>query len=273
VETSEERRSDRIYINLPIKIAGTDALGSSFVDEARTVIVNRHGAKIVAARKLAPDQELNVHCPGTHADADARVLGQIGKDKEGYFYGIVFLDTKVNLWGIEFPAIEKGKDAVGRAVLECVGCHTREVAYLDEFEIEVLEANNSITRYCMRCTESTLWKKASGEAQEAAVAKPAVVSAGQEKRREPRCELRVQACIRCEEFAEEVVWTRNVSRGGLCFESRRDYRVNWKVEVSIPYSQGGGNIFRPGRIARVQRLSSGDLYLYGVAYARNPRVS
>ncbi len=269
----EERRSDRINLTIPIRVAGTDAVGYSFVDDARTVVVTRHGAKILAARKLAPDQEVSIHCVLTGLEVDARVLGQIGEEVDGYYYGVSFLDDSANPWGIQFPALETGKVAVGRAVLECVGCKTREVAYLDEFEVEVLEANSSITRYCMRCTESTLWKKSKVET---VTAEPEVEEAeaetGQEKRREPRRELRVRACIRSQEFGDEIVWTRNVSRGGLCFESLRRYAAHWKVDVSIPYSPGGGNIFLPARIARVQGMTASDVVLCGVAYIRNPRT-
>lgn len=265
----KERRSDRVYMTVPIRIAGTDAMGFSFVEEAWTVVVSRHGAKILASRKLVPDQEVSVHCAETGADADARVLGQIGEEPQGIYYGISFLDDAANPWGIEFPPLDKGKEAVGRAVLECVGCHKREVVHLDEFEIEVLEANDAINRYCMKCTESTLWKKSLGEALSAS--EPAAVesTAGQEKRREPRRDLRVRACIRSVEFGEEIVWTRNISRGGLCFESLRAYAVNWKVEVSIPYSPGGGNIFLPARIARIHRLASAGVALCGVSYIRH----
>jgi PilZ domain len=266
VPHNRERRSDRIYLTLAIKVAGTDALGVSFVDDAQTVIVNRDGAKILASRKLAPEQEVSIHCLETGGDAVGRVVGQMGEELDGYYYGIKFIDSTSNPWGIDFPAIERGNRSVGRAVLECVGCHAREIVYLDEFEIEVLEANASIARECTRCTQSTLWKKSLAEAPPAPKPETAL-----EKRREPRRELRVRASIRSLEFGEEIVWTRNVSRGGLCFESRRHYDPDSRVEVAIPYSSGGGNIFLPARIARVQALTSSDVVLCGVSYIRDPR--
>ncbi len=61
---------------------------------------------------------------------------------------------------------------------------------------------------------------------------------------------------------------RNVSRSGLCFEGRRVYPKDSQVEVAIPYSSGGGNIFLPARIARVQNLPTGAITLYGAEYVR-----
>ncbi len=270
------RRSDRIAIELPIKVAGTDALGASFVDEARAIVVARHGARILSPRKLVPDQEISIHCLTTGQEGDARVVGQIGEELDGYYYGVSFLNPDVNPWGIEFPALGKGGEGevVGRIVLQCLGCQMREVAHLDEFEIEVLEANSSLTRYCMRCTQTTLWKKSSGEPSPAPAPDnaPAVEVKDHEKRREPRRELRVRACIRSVEFGDEVVWTRNISREGLCFESQRGYSQGWKIEVAVPYSPGGGNIFLPARVARIQAIRPGEISLCGVSYIQRPHA-
>ncbi len=272
METYEDvRRSDRIALQLPIRVAGTDAMGASFVDEAKTVVIARHGARILSPRKLVPDQEISVRCLTTGLEGDARVVGQIGEELDGYYYGISFLNPEANPWGIEFPPLGGPGEVVGRVVLQCLACQTLEVAHLDEFEIEVLEANRALTRYCMRCTQSTLWKKSADEpTAPPPAAAPVQEAESREKRREPRRELRVQACIRSVEFGDEVVWTRNISRGGLCFESRYHYAQGWKIEVAVPYSPGGGNIFLPARIARTQALRQGDVVLCGVSYLRNP---
>ena len=83
-----------------------------------------------------------------------------------------------------------------------------------------------------------------------------------------RRDLKVIACIRSREFGEDLVRARNVSRSGLCFESRRSYEKDWEIHAAIPYSSGGGNIFLPAKIVRVQRLTHDVLNLYGVTYVR-----
>ena len=130
MEQDKARRSDRISLELPITVAGTDAVGSVFVTDGKTILVSRQGAKILLARKLAPHQEINIRCLLTRTEADARVVGQIGQEGDSYFYGVAFLDPESNIWKIEFPPSTEGDDAVGRVVLECGGCHIRELITL-----------------------------------------------------------------------------------------------------------------------------------------------
>jgi hypothetical protein len=90
-----------------------------------------------------------------------------------------------------------------------------------------------------------------------------------EMRREPRREIRVAVCVRCHQLGnDDLVDTRHVSRGGLCFASARVYAPGWEVDVAVPYSAGGGNIFLSGKIARVQYPATEKSKLYGGAYTR-----
>ncbi len=262
----EPRRSERVWTLLTIGIAGEDGTGRAFVEEARTAAVSRHGAMIVTDRKLFPNQEISVRCVRTGKEASARVVGTIRREPAQSFYGIELQGDAAGFWGIEFPPPGDPETTVGRILLQCGVCKTQEVTYLNDFELEVLEANESLSRRCRRCGDATTWKKIGvGVAQAPAAAKPG--RTGSEMRKEPRRELRVAACIRCHQFGtEDLVDTRNVSRGGLCFASTRVYAPGWSVEVAVPYSSGGGNIFLAGRIARAQYLPNEKVKLYGVAY-------
>ena len=160
---------------------------------------------------------------------------------------------------------------MGRILLQCAACKTQEVSCLNDFELEVLEANESLSRHCKRCGDATTWKKIGAGPVQAPKPKQ---RSGPEMRREPRREVHVSACIRCHQFGkDDLVDTRNVSRGGLCFASTRVYAPNWDIEVAVPYSSGGGNIFLPARIARAQYLPNEKTKLYGVAYTLSLGVS
>jgi hypothetical protein len=264
--SQEPRRSERVWTQLVIEIAGEDGLGRAFVEEARTAAVSRHGAMILTERKLYPNQEISIRCMATGKESNARVVGTIRRENVKSFYGVELLGD-ASLWGIEFPPPVNPETTVGRILLQCGACKTQEVTYLNDFELEVLEANESLSRHCKRCGDATTWKKiGAGVVQPPS---PPLVRKGPEQRREPRREIRVAACVRCHQFAtEDLVDTRNVSRGGLCFASMRVYAPGWDLEVAVPYSPGGGNIFLPGRIARAQYLPSEKTKLYGVAYTR-----
>jgi hypothetical protein len=86
-------------------------------------------------------------------------------------------------------------------------------------------------------------------------------------RRERRRDVRVVTCVRSHDFGDDVVRSRNASRGGVCFESYRHYSKGTRVEVSIPYTPGGGNIFLEGHIVRIQNVSGGEVTVYGVQYS------
>ena len=262
------RQSERITLALPIQVTGSNLFGDVFLCDAWTEVVSRNGARIRLTQTLAPDQEITVHCPETGKEAAARVVGRVnGKSKQSV-YGIMLLNPEAPPWGINFPPRADSAGAVGRVVLECLACHTRELAYLDGFELEVLESNETLSRFCRRCANSTLWRKSFEPLPPPQTDTDPSPGNGHERRREPRREMRTVACIRSREYGEELVKVRNVSRNGLCFEGRREYEEGWEIEAAIPFSSGGGNIFLPARIARIQHVSPGVVTLYGVEYIR-----
>ena len=264
-------KTERISIEMAITVAGNDLLGMAFMIDGKTILVSRQGANIKLARKLAPHQELSIRCIETGKEADARVLGQLGQSDDGYTYSVEFLEVGENVWGIEFPPVAEGEEAVGRVILECGGCHMREFTYLDESQLEVLESNNSLARYCKRCVDYTVWKKSTvevGATEATPRMAPSPPKRTENLRRENRREVKVSACVRSVEYGDDIVRSRNASRGGLCFESSRPYSKGWKIEVAIPYTKGGGNIFMAGHVVRVVKEQAGDLYVCGVAYVR-----
>ncbi len=268
------RRSDRIYVELDLQVTGTDGTGRAFMDNTRTLVVAHHGAKIVLNRQLAPEQEVTLRCIKTGLESPARIVGQIGSGEEGHYYGIELLESNVNLWGIDFPPITEAELAVGRVLLECVHCHSQELAYLDVFEVEVLEANDYLSRSCNKCGDSTVWKKptakevgdgvshgATTEVPEAAVSRRT-----QNDRKFPRVDLKIDVCIRSEEHGEEVAVTEDVSRGGFRFKSDKRYIEGTLLEVSVPYAPSGANVFAPAKIVYCEDLSPEKKFAYGVMY-------
>ncbi len=278
-DESVKRRTDRIAMAIPIRISGLNESGQSFDVEARTVMLSRHGATIVVKQGLKAEQEVKVRHSKRGIEAAFRVVGRIGGGDEGFVYGVAQLDPAANLWGIGFPAIADAKRVVGRLLMECSACQSQEVVYLNELEVQVFQANQSLARACKPCKRSTLWKGASGdqmgkgaagssaEASPESAPRPQSTTVGH--RRHPRVNVRLLACIRQPGFADEVVTTENVSRGGFCFKGSKAYLVGSPVEVSVPYSAGGANIFVPARIAHVFERTGDNAYRVGVAYIQD----
>ena len=268
MEKQGTRESERIEIQIPVEVIGTDCLCVPFIDKARTEVVGRHGGKLCLGRKLAPQQEVTIRCLATGLEGEARIVGQIGESDGAYYYGIKFLDEETNIWGIGFPPDAASEGSAGRVLLECRRCKQRELKYLDALELEVLETNGSLSHSCSRCRDVSLWQHWQGEsaAQGTGTAPTTDTAHLQERRKERRREICITACVRTARFGQDLVRTRNVSRSGLCFASACGYVAGEEIEVAVPYSPRGGNIFLRGRIVRRQFLASERSETYGVLY-------
>lgn len=86
------------------------------------------------------------------------------------------------------------------------------------------------------------------------------------RRKHMRVRVNFHACVRQNESGDDIVECENVSKGGLCFRSRRLYLVDSMIEVAAPYKEGEPALFVAARIRRSERLASGDVFRYGVAY-------
>ena len=81
-----------------------------------------------------------------------------------------------------------------------------------------------------------------------------------------RIRSNICVCIRQPGFDDLVVNSEDVSRGGLCFKSNKQYIVGSRVDVAMPYAAGAANIFVPARIVHAQRLFEEGLVKYGISY-------
>lgn len=238
-------------------------------------MISRHGAVIALNRKLAAQQELTIRCVGKRRETKARVVGMIAGQGDEFVYGIALLDPAMNLWDVEFPQLTGTEEPLARMLLKCSACGGREVVHLNEIEIQVFAANQRIERFCQSCSATTSWKQESKPAEgeldvpwakqesgeRSTVAPP---TRARDKRKHNRVKTNVSACIRQIGFPDEVVVCEDLSRGGLCFRSRKRYLERSEINVAVPYSGGSGDIFVPARVVYVNEV--GDRYRHGAAY-------
>lgn len=86
------------------------------------------------------------------------------------------------------------------------------------------------------------------------------------KRRYVRIRVTFTACVRCPAYPDEIVECENVSKGGVCFHSLRRYALDSLIEVATPFSPGEPSLFVPAQIKRIEPLSGGKVFRYGVEY-------
>jgi hypothetical protein len=268
------RTSDRVFIEIPIIIWGTDPEGEPFGENTKALVISRRGARIISRHALFPQQNLTIRCLKTGLDTAVRVVGPIMGEAEGCHFGVAFLHPEINIWGINFPLLDGTENPAGRVFLECANCYAQEVVHLDVFELEVFLANECITRPCPHCPNPTLWiKSASREQQAQGGEEEAGPRHTIQERKSPRINLKVVVCIREAVHGHEEVLTENVSRGGFRVRSSTDYPVGTIIEAALPYSRGAANIFTPARIVHKEVDVETKTFAYGVAYIPSPVAS
>src|SRR5215472_472679 len=168
------RRSSRIPRVIGILLVGSDMEGKMFSEETNTVLLSRHGAGIVSHYKLSAEQELILRRLDTDKEKEIRIVGQIGVEDDVYTYGVSFLDSTENFWGIKFPPASEAEQEARFAHMECSSCQARETVEHTDLESDVYLVNEGIVRYCKQCGTSTFWKRASEDAEQT-VAAPVLV--------------------------------------------------------------------------------------------------
>jgi len=163
------RRSSRIPKEIDILMVGSDTEGKVFSEQTKTVLLSRHGAGIVSGYKLSAEQELILRRLDTNKETEVRVVGRIGVESDIYTYGVAFLDSTQNFWGIQFPVPSQAEREMRIVSLECGSCQAQETVEQSDLESDVYLVNDGIVRFCRKCGSSTFWKRASEDAEEAPV--------------------------------------------------------------------------------------------------------
>jgi hypothetical protein len=272
---ANESSASTLTIEIQIEVFGEDLNGLQFSERNRTLTITRDGATIPLAHKLAPDSEVIIRNPRTNEEALARVVGLISNASVSQVYGIAFIDRSVNLWHVQFPAVQPQNTIV----MECGHCHAVDAVLLSEIEKAILESTHALSRYCECSSSSTVWKRTDRKVTKQRITDrresdrrqkpvPLVPPAPtpQERRKGKRASMKAVACIRRYD-SEEVVECENVSRGGFRFKSRKAYRAGIRIEVAVPYAKGGMNIFVYAQI--VSQEFSGGFYKHSVAYTES----
>jgi hypothetical protein len=101
-QEKKRRRSQRVMLALPITVSGEGPNGS-FSEDARTVVVNAHGALINLATKVAQQQLLELKSPA-NAEKQACRVTFVGPTTDGRTQlGIEFIQPAPQFWHIAFP--------------------------------------------------------------------------------------------------------------------------------------------------------------------------
>jgi hypothetical protein len=102
VTGANRRRSQRVMLSVPIVVAGLDAGGSAFREEARTLIVNAHGALINLTQRVALGQTLVLKNQTTEEEQGCRVVFLGDPHEGGTHVGVEFDRAAPHFWPVNF---------------------------------------------------------------------------------------------------------------------------------------------------------------------------
>ena len=93
----------RVLLSVPILVSGKTTGGEDFQEDARTLVVNAHGALISLAAQVAAGQPITVANKATQKAQACRIVylsnAQAGKTQ----MGIEFEKPSAGFWQIDFP--------------------------------------------------------------------------------------------------------------------------------------------------------------------------
>lgn len=97
------RRSARVLVSVPVIVHGVNVSGKEFHEEARTLVVNAHGALVALAEAVKSGQALALINKMTRQTVDTRVV-YVGKPQgDKSQVGVEFLKPAPSFWQIDFP--------------------------------------------------------------------------------------------------------------------------------------------------------------------------
>lgn len=102
-EAEAKRRSTRLAVSIPITVVGKNKDGQEFRENTRTLIVSKHGAKLIMVQQVAvgADVVLTNRALGRSVRAAVVWVGQESPARDFREVGVQLVDPE-NVWGLEF---------------------------------------------------------------------------------------------------------------------------------------------------------------------------
>ena len=272
-----KRRSGRILLTFPLQVSWTDGSGREFKGEGRTITINRHGASVQFAHSVRSGQIIRILNLASGKEANFRVVGPVAPVTDhGGKWGVEYVDPNENIWGVQFPPLAEGQNAEFGALLECAKCHTAVVLPVSLVEVEVLDTAGIIIRSCGHCQTTSTWSYAdkdpvfsiySLDEMMPSEARGQSLSKGRSDKRQHRSvALQVPVSIRDFYGSVEIAKSGNVSKGGFCFASEKEYLLGQGILVVCPYDPRSSNTETRARIVRRQEAQGTYRKVYAVKY-------
>jgi hypothetical protein len=103
VGTVVRRRSQRVLMQVAVRIRGTDAQGKTIEEEAETLAINAHGALVLLESRLTSGSKVQLQHKKTQEEHECHVafLGPVRSGKAEI--GLEFSSPHPTFWRVAFP--------------------------------------------------------------------------------------------------------------------------------------------------------------------------
>jgi hypothetical protein len=101
--TGARRRSQRVLMQVAVRIQGLDAQGQKFEEETETLAINAHGALILLSARLTSGSKVELQHKKTLEEQECHVafLGPVRSGKAEI--GLEFSAPRPSFWRVAFP--------------------------------------------------------------------------------------------------------------------------------------------------------------------------
>jgi tRNA A-37 threonylcarbamoyl transferase component Bud32 len=155
------RRTERIMLQIPIRVSSNGGISGDFTEDTHTLIVNSDGALIILRHGAAAEEIIQIINLENLQESDFRVVGLAHQQGEGdATRGVENLDRNRTLWGIDFPPPLENSDPRAGALLQCRRCRKRSFQFLSSTEIRMLDSSGALERLCEKCGVLAEWEYA-----------------------------------------------------------------------------------------------------------------
>src|SRR5208337_4061438 len=94
-----KRRSDRLMLTISLRVHGVDSTGAEFKADGRTVVLNRHGARIQIDQAPLIGSTVRLVNKTNHREAEFRVVGPTGpRTGQSGEWGVEYLNPNEDIW-------------------------------------------------------------------------------------------------------------------------------------------------------------------------------
>lgn len=97
------RRSQRVLMQVAVRVRGQDSQGKEFTEETETLAINAHGALILVSARVTSGSKLHLQHNRTQEEQECHVafLGPVRAGKAEV--GLEFSDPRPTFWRVAFP--------------------------------------------------------------------------------------------------------------------------------------------------------------------------